>query len=385
MVESADIEAPVTQKSEPSSVQLMQKLKHQLEFYFSDANLVRDRFMQAQLEKTSDGFVALSVLATFGRVKAMTQDLQVLADSINDSEVLELNEDKTALKRRIAFDKDSCSDRSALTVLVSGLPEGESWEQILLFFNSLTFDTVDGAEKETVKVALVKRKMNAEKFTGTVFVELVSKTDVDRLRAQKHIKYSDNVQLDVKAMGKSDRELKKEQKQKQLDACREKTRNSTCKIELTPYEKPADQVAEEENKEKDDPAAVEAAAESEETKEIRKPANLVIDIKNALMERCGKCFVSLNGDGEKQSGIVRFDNTKIDDAIAAVNKTDANDNQLIVQEKFIVKLSPLEDAEFEEFFESNKEHLLGSGSLKRKGGNRGGRGGRGGRAKRSRD
>ena len=45
--------------------------RRQIEFYFGDANFRRDRFLRAEAEKDADGFVALSTLASFARMRTV--------------------------------------------------------------------------------------------------------------------------------------------------------------------------------------------------------------------------------------------------------------------------------------------------------------------------
>ena len=46
-------------------------LRRQVEYYFSEANLPTDRFLQEQLQSAPNGWLALSVFATFKRVQAL--------------------------------------------------------------------------------------------------------------------------------------------------------------------------------------------------------------------------------------------------------------------------------------------------------------------------
>ena len=46
-------------------------LRRQVEYYFSEANLPTDRFLQEQLQSAPNGWLALSVIATFKRVQAL--------------------------------------------------------------------------------------------------------------------------------------------------------------------------------------------------------------------------------------------------------------------------------------------------------------------------
>ncbi|MDB0053701.1 hypothetical protein N9F40_01560 [bacterium] len=47
------------------------KVKAQMEFYFSDSNLPRDKFLRETVEADPDGFVDIQLLATFSRMRSL--------------------------------------------------------------------------------------------------------------------------------------------------------------------------------------------------------------------------------------------------------------------------------------------------------------------------
>ncbi|POS70871.1 hypothetical protein DHEL01_v210735 [Diaporthe helianthi] len=86
-----------------SEHQLLQHaaLKQQIEYYFSDLNLVKDLFLRGNMD--TQGFVPLSVIAGFSRVKTISrQDLQSVREACSDSEEIEfvLGDGTTELLRR---------------------------------------------------------------------------------------------------------------------------------------------------------------------------------------------------------------------------------------------------------------------------------------------
>ena len=96
------------------SVALLQHLRSQVEFYFSEANLVSDFFLRQQMDKK--GFVALETLLSFKRLRALLQNASkatqgdnlltderqksLLCSALVWSQVLELNETCTKVRRR---------------------------------------------------------------------------------------------------------------------------------------------------------------------------------------------------------------------------------------------------------------------------------------------
>lgn len=80
--------------------ELEKKIIRQIEFYFGDINLPRDKFL---LEKVNEdeGWVSLETMLQFNRLANLSKDLKVIADALEKSEdkVVVLNEDKTKVKR----------------------------------------------------------------------------------------------------------------------------------------------------------------------------------------------------------------------------------------------------------------------------------------------
>lgn len=72
----------------------------QLEYYFGDANLAKDKFMKDQISK-DEGWVPLDVLLTFKRLKSLSDDKKVIVDAISKSEegLVEVSEDREKLRR----------------------------------------------------------------------------------------------------------------------------------------------------------------------------------------------------------------------------------------------------------------------------------------------
>ncbi|KAJ5151937.1 hypothetical protein N7492_010232 [Penicillium capsulatum] len=76
---------PYTQFVEPLS--LMGMLATQLDYYFSVDNMCKDMFLRKKMD--SQGFVPLSVVANFKRVKSLTEDLELLRHVSRQLEVAE--------------------------------------------------------------------------------------------------------------------------------------------------------------------------------------------------------------------------------------------------------------------------------------------------------
>ena len=79
-----------------------------LEFYFSDSNLPRDKFLRETVEADPDGFVDIALLATFSRMRALLapfggphneETIAALTDLLRTSETLSVSDDAKRIRR----------------------------------------------------------------------------------------------------------------------------------------------------------------------------------------------------------------------------------------------------------------------------------------------
>jgi len=93
----------------------------QVEYYFSDANLPTDKFMQQQISRDKYGFVALSVIATFKKMKKLSTDTRVIACALSQSSKLEISKNGTRVRRTHSLTTDS--DKLSRMVVAINLQE----------------------------------------------------------------------------------------------------------------------------------------------------------------------------------------------------------------------------------------------------------------------
>jgi len=76
------------------------KVTKQIEYYFGDHNLPRDKFLKEQLQ-LDDGWVPLETMLKFNRLKSLTTDVTVIVAALQKSKngLLELSDDKTKIRR----------------------------------------------------------------------------------------------------------------------------------------------------------------------------------------------------------------------------------------------------------------------------------------------
>ncbi|VDM45703.1 unnamed protein product [Toxocara canis] len=73
-------------------------VRKQIEYYFSSDNLQKDFFLRRKMDK--DGFLPLSLIAGFPRVRSLTQDLELIADGLRASEKVEISDDGRKIRPR---------------------------------------------------------------------------------------------------------------------------------------------------------------------------------------------------------------------------------------------------------------------------------------------
>uniref|UniRef100_A0A915CS65 La-related protein 1 n=1 Tax=Ditylenchus dipsaci TaxID=166011 RepID=A0A915CS65_9BILA len=88
--------APVAAMDE---LQLKECVRKQIEYYFSADNLQKDFFLRRKMD--SEGFLPLSLIASFPRVRSLTTDLGLIIYSLKDSDKVELSGDAEKVRPRI--------------------------------------------------------------------------------------------------------------------------------------------------------------------------------------------------------------------------------------------------------------------------------------------
>lgn len=102
--------------------QLLAEVKKQVEFWFSDVNLHKDRFMKNIIEQSRDGYVDISVLTSFNRMKKLTKDVKLIARALKNSAIVEVNLQGTHVRRKDPLG-ESPKDVDNRTVYVELLPK----------------------------------------------------------------------------------------------------------------------------------------------------------------------------------------------------------------------------------------------------------------------
>ena len=64
---------------------MLADIAKQVDFWFGDANLHKDKFLREQIEKSRDGYVDISLLVSFNKMKKLTTDGKLIARALKIS------------------------------------------------------------------------------------------------------------------------------------------------------------------------------------------------------------------------------------------------------------------------------------------------------------
>lgn len=122
---------PITELDEETKTKIME----QVEFYFSDANVTKDKELAKQIRRNEMGYVSIKWITSFRKIQALTQDWKAVSRVLAQSAQLKVSTDKKMVRRKHPIPKksDQFADR---TVMASNLPLTErSVDSVKDYFN----------------------------------------------------------------------------------------------------------------------------------------------------------------------------------------------------------------------------------------------------------
>jgi len=167
-------------KREKVSEQDLQKIRHQIEFYFSPSNLATDRFL-INLMNQNKKMAPLTNIAQFNRISSLTQDEATILEAVKSSETIEIikvdNKNYIKCKQNSSLTLEQINKKS---IYAKGLPMDSTIESV--------GDMFKNQGVQVVSVRLRRRK--TKEFKGSAFVELSNEDEVKSI-ISKIIKVQD--------------------------------------------------------------------------------------------------------------------------------------------------------------------------------------------------
>lgn len=206
---------------------LEKKVAEQIEYYFGDHNLPRDKFLKEQLQ-LDDGWVPLETMLKFNRLKSLTSEVSVIVEALLKSQtgLLDVSEDKTKIRRNpnkpLPEDNEEYRDTvKHKSIYMKGFPLDTTLDQVKEWLS----------DKGTIE-NIYMRKGAQKTFKGSIFAVLeseeaakafVERADVKEYKGNEMIvmmkedyfskKIAERKQnrAEAKAKAKSDKEDKQKQ------------------------------------------------------------------------------------------------------------------------------------------------------------------------------
>ena len=146
---------------------LNEKIVRQVEFYLSDTNMARDKFLRELSGKDTDGWMPISTIASFSRMKLLSEDVGVIAGALKEagSNVFQVDESGEMIKRKHPLPESQ--DLMPRSVYVKGFPKESQLDDLLTFFKPYA----------GVEAVRMRRFPKSKDFKGSVFVEFASESD----------------------------------------------------------------------------------------------------------------------------------------------------------------------------------------------------------------
>ncbi|KRT80269.1 RNA binding protein [Oryctes borbonicus] len=111
--------------------QLYNSVMHQMEFYFSDSNLTKDKFLLPLVQKDPD--VDIEIFLKFNKIRKLTTNIEDIVKAINNSQLLTLSEDKNKVRRNTPINMKENADNC--TLYVEGIKVDATHESLTSVFS----------------------------------------------------------------------------------------------------------------------------------------------------------------------------------------------------------------------------------------------------------
>lgn len=137
----AEMLPPAAVKTEPVvdglDDEVVHKITKQVEYYFSDINLATTEHLMRFITKDSEGFVPISVIAGFKKVKTSVRNNVMLAAALRTSSKLVVSDDGKRVKRQQPFTESDLQELQSRIVVAENLPGDPSYQNLKKIFSTV--------------------------------------------------------------------------------------------------------------------------------------------------------------------------------------------------------------------------------------------------------
>ncbi|KAB1218184.1 La-related protein 6B [Morella rubra] len=128
---------PTSSSKTKLSEEATQKILNQVEYYFSDVNLATTDHLMRFIHKDPEGFVPISVVASFKKIKALISSHSQLATALRNSLKLVVSEDGKRVRRQHPLTESVMEELQSRIVVAENLPEDHCHQNLMKVFSAV--------------------------------------------------------------------------------------------------------------------------------------------------------------------------------------------------------------------------------------------------------
>ena len=217
--------------------QKQKEIKRQIEYYLSDLNLETDEFFHKIISNEKEGYIDLEYIMQCNKVKKAGWDKNMIIESIKDSDQVELNPEKTKIRRKGNKPLPELNETKLLNKKRHREKKENKITPIILIFTSdkdteLKWQDIEAKYKSlnpTLSVIYTRFKTNEGHF-GIIpsGANLKNKNEKDKVNYTKEFNIN-GIKFSVKLCEGKELEKFMEENQSHLDLCVNKERDKKLK------------------------------------------------------------------------------------------------------------------------------------------------------------
>ncbi|KAL5578615.1 hypothetical protein UlMin_011057 [Ulmus minor] len=113
------------------------KILNQVEYYFSDLNLATTDHLIRFINKDPEGFVPISVVSSFKKIKALINSNAQLATVLRNSSKLVVSDDGKKVRRHVPFTQSDMEELQSRIIVAENLPEDHCHQNLMKIFSAV--------------------------------------------------------------------------------------------------------------------------------------------------------------------------------------------------------------------------------------------------------